>query len=101
MNIHKYARLTPHGREILVRRIEDEGLRVAEAAHASGVSVHRQQVARPLPRGGPSRALGPLLAPASVPASDERAAARLTWRSRWGAARSCRATRCCSPPRRW
>ena len=39
MNIHKYARLTPHGRAILVRRILEEGLRVAEAAHASGVSV--------------------------------------------------------------
>ncbi len=39
MNIHKYARLTPHGREVLVRRILEEGLRVAEAAHASGVSV--------------------------------------------------------------
>ena len=38
MNIHKYARLTPHGRAILVRRILEEGLRVAEAAHASGVS---------------------------------------------------------------
>ena len=36
MNIHKYARLTPHGREVLVRRILEEGLRVAEAAHASG-----------------------------------------------------------------
>ncbi len=39
MNIHKYARLTPHGREVVVRRILEEGLRVAEAAHASGVSV--------------------------------------------------------------
>lgn len=39
MNIHKHARLTPRGREILVRRILREGLRVAEAAQASGVSV--------------------------------------------------------------
>ena len=39
MNIHKYARLTPHGREVLVRRILEEGHRVTEAAHASGVSV--------------------------------------------------------------
>ena len=38
MNIHKYARLTPHGREILVRRIVEEGLPVGEAAQASGVS---------------------------------------------------------------
>ena len=39
MNIHKYARLTRHGRALLVRRILEEGLRVPEAAHASGVSV--------------------------------------------------------------
>ena len=38
MNIHKYARLTPHGRGILVRRIVEGGLRVGEAAQASGVS---------------------------------------------------------------
>lgn len=39
MNIHKNARLTPHGRALLVRRVLDGGLRVEEAAHASGVSV--------------------------------------------------------------
>ena len=39
MNIHKNARLTSKGREILVRRMLEEGLRVAEAAQASGVSV--------------------------------------------------------------
>ncbi len=39
MNIHKNARLTPHGRALLVRRMPDGGLRAEEAAHASGVSV--------------------------------------------------------------
>ena len=39
MNIHKNVRLTPKGREILVCRIVNEGLRVEEAAQASGVSV--------------------------------------------------------------
>ena len=39
MNIHKCARLTRHGRALLVRRILEEGLRVPEAAHASGESV--------------------------------------------------------------
>ena len=39
MNIHKYARLTQDGREILGRDIEDEALRVTEAAHASRVGV--------------------------------------------------------------
>ena len=39
MNVHKYARLTPKGREILVRRVREEGLRVAEAVRSQGVSV--------------------------------------------------------------
>ena len=39
MNLHKNARLTPKGREILVHRIIEGGLRVEEAAQASGVSV--------------------------------------------------------------
>lgn len=39
MKIHKNARLTPKGREILVCRIVNEGLRIEEAAQASGVSV--------------------------------------------------------------
>ena len=39
MNIHHNARLTPKGREILVRRVIDDGLRPAEAAQAAGVSV--------------------------------------------------------------
>lgn len=38
MNVHKNARLTPRGREILVRRIVEEGLRPSEAAQACGVS---------------------------------------------------------------
>lgn len=39
MNMHHNARLTPRGREILVRRIVDDGLRPEEAAQAAGVSV--------------------------------------------------------------
>jgi len=39
MNIHKNARLTPKGREVLVRRILVEGLRPADAAQACGVST--------------------------------------------------------------
>ena len=38
MNLHKHARLTPRGRALLVRRIQ-QGLRVEEAAQAAGVSV--------------------------------------------------------------
>ena len=39
MNIHNNARLTPKGRELLVRRIIFDGLRPAEAAQAIGVST--------------------------------------------------------------
>ena len=35
MNSHKNARLTPHGRALLVRRILEHGLRPAEAAQAA------------------------------------------------------------------
>lgn len=39
MNLHKHARLTPCGRALLVQRVIEHGLRVEEAAQASGVSV--------------------------------------------------------------
>ena len=38
MNIHKNARMTMHGRVLLVRRIVEERWRVADAAQAAGVS---------------------------------------------------------------
>jgi transposase InsO family protein len=38
MNNHKNARLTVHGRSLLVRRIIEDGLRPTEAAQAMGVS---------------------------------------------------------------
>lgn len=39
MNNHKKARLTVFGRQLLVQRIIEQGLRVEEAAHAAGVSA--------------------------------------------------------------
>ncbi len=39
MNNHKNARLTVFGRQLLVQRIIEQGLRVEEAAHAAGVST--------------------------------------------------------------
>jgi transposase InsO family protein len=39
MNIHKHARMTVHGRALLVHRVTVEGWRVADAARAAGVSV--------------------------------------------------------------
>jgi transposase InsO family protein len=38
MNIHENARMTVHGRALLVSRICDDGWRVADAAEAAGVS---------------------------------------------------------------
>ncbi|ATJ81412.1 IS481 family transposase [Halomonas beimenensis] len=39
MNTHQNARLTPHGRALLARRVIDEGIRPREVAQAQGVSV--------------------------------------------------------------
>jgi transposase InsO family protein len=39
MNVHQHARMTKHGRALLVDRIEREGWRVAEAARAAGISA--------------------------------------------------------------
>ena len=39
MNVHKHARMTVHGRVLLVRRVREEGWRVADAARAAGVST--------------------------------------------------------------
>ena len=38
MNLHQNARFTPHGRELLVKRVVVDGLRPIEAAQAAGVS---------------------------------------------------------------
>ena len=38
MNIHKNARLTPQGRLLLVRRVDELGWRMAEAAAVAGIS---------------------------------------------------------------
>jgi len=41
MNIHKNARLVPQGRLLMVRRIEEQGWKVADAAAAAGLSERR------------------------------------------------------------
>src|SRR6202011_1758791 len=38
MKVHKNARMTPQGRHLLVRRITEEGWRIADAATAAGIS---------------------------------------------------------------
>jgi hypothetical protein len=37
MNLHKNARLTPQGRYLLVRRVDELGWRMTEAATAAGI----------------------------------------------------------------
>jgi len=39
MNVHKNARMTPLGRVLLVRRVSEQGWRMADAAEAAGVST--------------------------------------------------------------
>jgi transposase InsO family protein len=39
MNVHKNARMTVHGRLLLIRRVREQGWRVEDAALAAGVSV--------------------------------------------------------------
>ena len=41
MNIHKNVRLTPQGRLLLVRRVDELGWRMAEAAKTAGVSQRK------------------------------------------------------------
>jgi transposase InsO family protein len=41
MNLHKNARLTPQGRLLMVRRIDEQGWKVADAAAAAGLSTRR------------------------------------------------------------
>ncbi len=39
MNAHKHARMTVHGRYLLVCRVRQEGRRVKDAAAAAGISA--------------------------------------------------------------
>jgi transposase InsO family protein len=41
MNVHQNARLTPQGRLLMVRRIEEHGWTVGAAAEAAGLSIRR------------------------------------------------------------
>ena len=61
MNIHPNARLTPHGRTLMVSRILDEGWRVADAAAAAGLSERRAYEGLRRFRAGGARPPGPEL----------------------------------------
>jgi transposase len=57
MKIHKNARLTPQGRLLLVRRVDELGWRMAEAAGVAGISQRQgyRWLARYRRRGGVGR----------------------------------------------
>ena len=57
MNVHKNARLTPQGRRLLVRRITEEGWRIADAAQAAGISQRQSYRWLARYRGGGAAAL--------------------------------------------
>jgi transposase InsO family protein len=81
MNVHKHARMTMHGRALLVSRILDERWRVAGAAEAAGISVrtaykwlarYRAGGAAALHDREPTPARCPHLTPAETVAAIER-----------------------------
>ena len=78
---HRNARLTPHGRLLLCRRVEDEGWKVDEAAAAAGVS--RQTAGKWLARWRAEGAAGLPTAPRG------RCASPCAWSA------SCCAASCC------
>lgn len=90
MNNHKNARLTVHGRELLVKRIVEHGLRPEEAAQAAGVSVRtaykwlhrfrREGLAGLQNRSSRPRHCRQALSPAQCDAVIERRKARQTYR---------------------
>jgi transposase InsO family protein len=81
MNVHKNARMTVHGRLLLIRRVRDRGWRVETAALAAGVSVrtaykwlarHRAGGERALHDRSSAPARSPRRLPAEVTAEIER-----------------------------
>ncbi len=96
MNVHKHARMTEHGRLLLVQRVRHEGWPVRHAAEAAGVSERTAYKWLARFRGGGAAALGDRSsAPRRCPhrLSTERVAAveRLR-RQRWTSPRIARRT---------
>ena len=57
MNVHKHARMTVHGRLLLVQRVREAGWRVLEAAMAAGISERTAYTWLARYRAGGERAL--------------------------------------------
>jgi transposase InsO family protein len=82
MNVHKNARMTAHGRLLLVRRVREQGWRVEDAALAAGVSVRSAYKWLARHRAGGERALhdrssAPARSPRRLPAEVSAAIERL------------------------
>jgi transposase InsO family protein len=97
MNVHKNARMTVHGRLLLVQRVRAAGWRVVDAAAAGGVSVRTAYtwLARYRDGGEPAlhdRSSAPARSPSQLPADAIATIERLR-RQRWSGPRIARALR--------
>jgi transposase InsO family protein len=95
MNVHKNARMTVHGRLLLVQRVRVAGWRVVDAAAAAGVSARTASswLARYRAGGEPAlhdRSSAPARSPRRLPAETIAAIERLR-RQRWTGPRIARA----------
>ena len=95
MNVHKHARMTIHGRLLLVRRVRENGWRVIDAAMAAGVSERTAYTWLARYRAGGERALhdrssAPARSPHRLSADTVAAIERLR-RQRWSGPRIARA----------
>lgn len=95
MNVHKNARMTVHGRLLLIERVRVAGWRVVDAAAAAGVSERTASTWLARYRAGGERALhdrssAPARSPRRLPAEIIAAIARLR-RQRWSGPRIARA----------
>jgi transposase InsO family protein len=95
MNVHKNARMTVHGRLLMVQRVREAGWRVADAAAAAGVSPRTAYtwLARYRDGGEPAlhdRSSAPARSPSQMPADVIAAIERLR-RQRWSGPRIARA----------
>jgi transposase InsO family protein len=82
MNVHEHARMTIHGRLLLVARVREQGWRVSAAAGAAGVSVRSAYKWLARHRAGGERALrdrssAPVRSPRRLPAEVVAAIERL------------------------
>ena len=95
MNVHKHARMTVHGRLLLVQRVREAGWRVLEAAMAAGISERTAYTWLARYRAGGERALhdrssAPARSPHRLPAETIATIERLR-RQRWSGPRIARA----------